>query len=128
MENISIAKTGRTPEIAFDFAANNYLIKGEAYPEDVSVFFDPLMSALNTHFASINKQNVIFRIELVYFNSSSAKMLLRLLTLLDDVAGRGNRVSIVWAYEEGDDNIKELGEEFAEDLRDAKFSLEEVPI
>jgi len=128
MDNISIAKTGRTPEISFDFSTNVYLIKGEAYPEDVTSFFGHLMDSLAEHFNTLSKSAISFRIELIYFNSSSAKMLLRLLTLLDDAAGRGNRVDIVWAYEEGDDNIKELGEELAEDLRDAKFCLEEVPI
>ena len=46
--------------------------------------------------------------------------------VLDELAGRGCRVGIIWAFEEDDDNIKELGEEFAEELRYAKFSLEEI--
>jgi hypothetical protein len=37
-------------------------------------------------------------------------------------------VTIAWVYEAGDDNIKELVEEFAEELNDAKFVLEEIAV
>lgn len=43
MENISIEKTNKTPEVLFDFE-NNYLeIKGISIPEDSESFYRPLM-------------------------------------------------------------------------------------
>lgn len=128
MDEVHIAKTARTPEIAFDFAANDYVIKGEAYPEDVTAFFGPLVDRLKNHLRTLSRRDVALRIELVYFNSSTAKVLLQLFQLLDEAAGRGNRVGITWAFEADDDNIKELGEEFSEELKHAKFLLEEIPI
>lgn len=46
MENIIITPTERTPEIDFDFINGRLSIKGEAYPEDASNFFGPLLIRL----------------------------------------------------------------------------------
>jgi hypothetical protein len=128
MDTIVIAKTARTPEIVFDFSAGTFLIKGEAYPEDVTDFFGPLLDKFKNHFKTLAKQTISFRIELIYFNSSTAKMLMQLFQLLDELGKRGNSVSITWAYEAEDDNLKELGEEFSEEISHAKFTLEELPV
>ena len=42
---------------------------------------------------------------------------------LDEVAKAGNRVTITWTYDEDDDNMQEMGEEFSEDLEHAQFRL-----
>jgi hypothetical protein len=65
---------------------------------------------------------------MIYFNSSTAKIVMELLEALEEAAVSGNQVTITWVYEAGDDNIKELGEEFAEELSEAKFKLEEIAI
>jgi hypothetical protein len=49
-----------------------------------------------------------------------------LMERLEEAAGNGRECLIQWHYAEDDDNIKELGEEFAEDLVSAKFELVEV--
>ena len=43
---------------------------------------------------------------------------------LDEAAGRGAGVDIHWYYDEEDDTMKELGQEFGEDLEHATFHLE----
>jgi hypothetical protein len=46
--------------------------------------------------------------------------------LLEETA-QDNQTTITWAYEEGDDAMQEMGEEFAEDLERAQFVLTEMP-
>jgi formyltetrahydrofolate synthetase len=128
METISIGATTRSPAIEFNFKNNSYVIKGESYPEDVTAFYGPLMEKLEAHVSGLKGATIGFRFELVYFNSSTAKILMRLFELLEAAATRSNQVVITWVYEEGDDNIKELAEEFAEELKKAKFVFEEVPV
>jgi hypothetical protein len=129
VERLAIAATSRSPEISFDFDRNVFAIKGESYPEDVTEFYGPLVEQLTAHFARAPKGGaIVFRFELVYFNSSTAKIILGLFTLLEEAAGRGTQVTITWAYEEGDDNVRELGEEFSEELSRAAFVAQEVPI
>lgn len=126
MNTITIAKTTRSPEINFDFGANRYAIKGESYPEDVSAFYGHLLEKIETHFSTLTGTEISFRFELIYFNSSTAKILMELFELLDEAGKRGNTVTVTWAYEQDDDNVKELGEEFGEDLKHATFTVEEI--
>jgi len=127
MDDILIEGTERAPKVAFEFSANKFAISGESYPEDVTAFYGELIGNLEAHFDSLEGQSVTFSFELIYFNSSTAKVMMRLFEMLDECA-ENNDVSIVWKYEEDDDNMQELGEEFSEDLENASFKLEEIPI
>ena len=124
MNNIQIEATERSPEIEFNFADNIFSIRGESYPENVSEFFGEIMQRFNTHVSSLEDANVTFNFELIYFNSSTAKVLMGLFDQLDQIAKNGNKVIINWCYEEDDDNMEELGEEFGEDLEFAKFNMQ----
>lgn len=126
MENIKIAATDRSPEIDFDFENNVYLVKGESYPEDVTAFFGPVMGQLEERLGGLDGASVRFTFELIYFNSSTAKVLMSLFDALDDTAKRGNDVVVTWVFEAGDDNMEEMGEEFGEDLEVAKFETKVI--
>jgi hypothetical protein len=128
MDLINIAKTARTPQIDFNFSSNHFVIAGESYPEDVSAFYGPLLEKLSDFLDKLTSAEVSFRFELIYFNSSTAKVVMELFEALEEAATSGNQVAITWVYEAGDDNIKELGEEFAEELTNASFILEETAI
>lgn len=128
MESIKIEATERAPAIEFDFARNTFLIKGESYPEDVTEFFGPIMERLEGHLRGQSGASIDFIFELIYFNSSSAKVLMSLFDMLEEVAEEGNQVVVTWCYEEDDDNMQELGEEFGEDLEKATFNLKELPL
>ena len=128
MGPIKVEASERTPEIDFDFAANKFAIRGESYPEDVSAFYGEILDKLEDHLGDLSAGDVEFHFELIYFNSSTAKVLMSLFETLDECAENGAAVKIVWNYEEDDDNMQELGEEFAEDLAHASFELREVPI
>ena len=128
MENINIEATERSPEIDFNFGANTFVVRGESYPEDVNGFFGPIMEQLETHLEGLDGADVQFRFELIYFNSSTAKILMSLFDMLDEAADSGNKVVVEWCYEEEDDNMQELGEEYGEDLENAEFVLKEMSI
>ena len=121
MENIKIEATDRSPEIDFDFESNKFLVKGESYPEDVTAFFGSVIGQLEEHLADLDGASIHFTFELIYFNSSTAKVLMRLFDTLEETAKNGNDVLVTWVYEQGDDNMEEMGEEFGEDLESARF-------
>jgi len=126
MENIKIEATERSPQVDFDFSKNVFFLGGESYPEDVPSFFGPPISQLEEHLESQDGAKVEFNFELIYFNSSSAKVLMELFEMLDEAAENGNDVVVNWAYDEDDDNMEELGEEFGEDLEHATFNLKKI--
>ena len=128
MSNIELEATERTPKVVFDFTEGKFLISGESYPEDVSQFYGPLMESLEAYFSALKDSEVTFTFAFVYFNSSTAKIVMGLFDLLDDAAASGNNVTVTWEYEEEDDNMEELGEEFGEDLEHASFVKNAVSI
>ena len=128
MRNLSIPASARTPAIDFDFGKNHLKLSGESYPEDVTEFYKPLFSTLDAYLAELGPgRSCRFDFELVYINSSSAKALMMLMDKLDAAASNGATVDVYWFYDEEDDTMQELGEEFGEDLENAKFHLEKMP-
>ena len=122
MENIKIEATERTPEIDFNFNEGVFSIKNESYPEDVAEFYGPVIDPLKAWLDSQEGSDIVFNFELIYFNSSSAKVLMDLFDMLDEAAEK-NKVTVNWIYDEEDDNMEELGEDFGEDLEEATFNM-----
>ena len=122
MENLEIQSTERTPRIFFDYDNHHFEISGEAYPENSDEFFRPVMDALQEYIASGASDKISFLFKLIYFNSSSARVLMKLFELLDEAA-ESRSVEIEWHYHEEDDTMEEFGEEFAEDMENASFQL-----
>ncbi|MBK1648757.1 DUF1987 domain-containing protein [Rhabdochromatium marinum] len=123
MDHVRIEATERTPEVYFDFNGHYFSLRGEAYPEDTNAFFGPLMNQLEDYFQTLDEATITFEFELIYFNSSTAKVLMMLFELLDATAARNNAVKVHWIYEADDDNMEVLGEEYGEDLEHVDFSL-----
>ncbi len=123
MENFFVAKTERSPEVNFDFSAGILALRGESYPEDASLVFGPIFAALETFFAETRDGNVRLDVELIYFNSSSAKALMNMFLLLDKAAANGVSLVVNWRYAAEDDTMKEFGEDFSEDLEHVAFHL-----
>lgn len=126
MENLTIPATGRSPEVAFDFGAGHLRLKGESYPDDVAAFYGPILTALRSWLAHPGTHPVRFDMELIYFNSSSAKALMNVFQMLESAAKQGRPVTVNWFFEEGDDAMQELGEDFSLDLRHVEFLLKVV--
>jgi hypothetical protein len=126
-DKLNIEPTSRTPAVAFDFVENHLRISGESYPEDVTEFYGPVFSALDTYLGKLGKGICRFDFELIYLNSSSAKAVMLLMDKLEAAAKKGAAVDVYWFYDKEDDTMQELGEEFGEDLENAAFHLEKMP-
>ena len=124
MQIISIAASERAPEVEFNFAEGVLKLKGESYPEDVASFYGPLLTALDKWLSGLEAgASVRLDIELVYFNSSSAKALMNLLLMLEKAGGAGKKVEVNWYFNSDDDTMQEFGEDFSEDLEHVQFNL-----
>jgi hypothetical protein len=126
MQNLDIPATTRTPAVSFDFAQHHLKIRGESYPEDVTEFYGPVFTALDAYLGGLGQGKCRFDFELIYLNSSSAKAIMMLMDKLDLAASKGATVDVYWHYDKEDDTMQELGEEFGEDLENAKFHLEKM--
>jgi len=108
MENLYIESTLNTPSIKIDVFEKTFEITGVSLPENAFDFYDSLMNHIDN--INLNEFDLIF--DLQYSNSSSTKNILLLIKKCVDLY---KDVNIIWKYEDDDDNIKEMGE----DLQDA---------
>jgi len=120
MDPLRIEATVDTPLIVLDSASNIFEISGKSYPEDTREFFGPVLSWIDLYSASPNAQTV-FIFKLKYFNSSSYKPLFDILNKLAEINKKNQGVKVEWHYKEGDSDIHEAGEEFA-DLVEIAFT------
>ena len=128
MEDRFIAATDREPEVALHFSKRYISLKGEAYPEDAAAFWGPIINALKNYLTLDAQAGLTLDIELLYFNSSSAKALMNILNALDEAAQQGGDFCINWYCQEEDETIQEFGEEFSESLQYATFKIETLTI
>ena len=124
MDNWKLEATKFTPQVNFDVANNTLELKGESYPENLPEFAEPLFSQLEEYLAQLKTQVFMVNLDLLYFNSSSSKMLLNLFGRLEEeVAEKGKNIIVNWVYDADNDVAQEYGEEFQEDLNKLTFNL-----
>lgn len=126
MGRLTIPATPRSPAIDFDFAAGLLRMNGESYPDDVATLFGPVIAALRDHLAEPSETPLRLEIELVYFNSSSAKVLMNVFQMLEAAARQGRPITVDWYYDAEDETMREFGEDFSEDLEHVSFNLREA--
>ena len=106
---ILIDKTTDCPYV--NFSEQGLLeIEGRSITEDVFSFWQPLVDWIEQYIkAPAELTKVIIFLE--YTNSSSNKYLSEIMKQLDTCASNGNKVEVVWKYEEDDESILMLGED-----------------
>lgn len=125
MQTLRIAKTGATLEVDFNPLGGTMSLTGESYPENALAFFAPVLDWAEHYCETLGSGSRLqVEMDIVYFNSSSSKALMRLFEILDAAAWAGADVHIVWRYHEENEMAQECGEEFAEELGAARFVME----
>lgn len=119
MNTIYVEGTDLTPLISLTPEGESR-IEGKAIPENPVKFFKPLFAWAE----SIVADEVSLSINLVYFNTSVSKHLMDFFRKLEDNSNIKN-ISILWHYEEGDDEIYESGEIYQELLERTNFNFVE---
>jgi hypothetical protein len=110
MDRLEHPATDKTPYVLFDPARGVLEMRGCSIHENADRFFGPLIDTLEAYILSPAARTHA-RIALTYFNSSSAKYMLDLLKVLDDLHARGDRVEVEWLHEAGDLDMQEAGED-----------------
>lgn len=120
---LMIEATRSTPHVHFDPDTGVLRMRGEAYPENAMLFYQPVLEWLSAYLHKEEQTPIVMELELVYFNSSSSKILLDIFDALDLAAGRGRQVRVNWRYHEENETAEECGEEFKEDILHLTFNL-----
>lgn len=112
MEALRIQATVKTPEVLFDPANNVFEIKGKSIPDNAEEFYQDILNWFDDYVANPLNETVL-KIDLEYFNISSSKRLLFLLYKLNEIADSSNDVKVDWYYNEADEDMFEVGQDYA---------------
>ncbi len=122
MEKLFIEKTTTTPEIHLSPEDNTFHIRGKSSPEDVRALYYPVIEWFSSLCVEIlekskytysSEKPLIFKVDLEYFNSSSAKFLYDIFLELKKLTTTGIPVIVEWHFDEGDNDLKEAGFDIA---------------
>ena len=122
MENLFIEATELTPKVDFDLTTGVLEISGVSRPEDVLVFFDLPLDWIQTLNIALSEDSSLANqlpplkllFNMTYYNTSSSKYLIQVLKSIKTVMDYGVTLSVEWHYEEGDEKMREDGEDLAE--------------
>ena len=123
MENLIIEATKSSPAIRFYATSHLLEIIGESYPENAAKFYAPMFSWLEEYLETLSDASILVNLEIVYFNSSSSKVLMNFFDMLEEAAAAGRSIIVNWRYHEENETALECGEEFMEDLEAVTFKL-----
>lgn len=112
MRKINIEATAVSPQVTFDLERNNFSIIGKSVVTEADTFYLPLIDWLEGALTGFSKR-VDFVFDLEYFNIFSSKRILFILYKLSDLKKNGLDVNVIWHFSIEDDDMKEVGEDFA---------------
>lgn len=109
MENFIRSSSTKTPEIEFR-VDGHFKISGNSYMENPVKFYSELLEWVE-EFLTENTSPVYLDVYLIYINTSSTKIILKLMNLIN--ATSKSELKVTWKYQIDDDQMLELGKDFA---------------
>jgi hypothetical protein len=103
MDILIIKPTKTTPYVCFDPFSGNYEISGKSFSGDPNKIFDSIFEWLNNNISCLSHK-VELNIKLNYFNSSSIRLILKMLKLLEEQYKSGKEIEIIWYVNDDDDD------------------------
>lgn len=114
MDNLNIEGTRSTPSIRTDWEAGIVDMRGDSYPENSFELFSPLLAWIDAYLRDAGR-TLTLNLHLLYLNTSSVKAMMDVFDLLEEAHRGGHPVEVNWYYDEQNERVAELAEEFKED-------------
>jgi hypothetical protein len=114
MKNFAIAGTQSTPSIEANWESGVLSMQGDSYPENSYEMFSQVIDWISDYLAS-SDQPLDMQLQLLYLNTSSIKALMDIFDLLEEAHQSQRAVSVTWSYDQRNERVAQLAEEFKED-------------
>lgn len=108
-----IESSEETPEIILDKKSNTFSFKGKSLPENPIAFYNPVLEWLDKYSIDPNPETYV-DFMMMYFNTSSSKIILNIMKRLEIIRKSGHKVEINWVFKEDDEEMLEAGEIYSE--------------
>jgi hypothetical protein len=111
MESLIIPEGQSTPYVHFDTSKGKFEIIGTSLPEDVLGFYSPIFKWIEQYIHQPCPETE-FHIKLSYFNSSSSKAILDILSMLEALTDMNVKINVIWHYLDLDEDMLHTGKEY----------------
>jgi len=125
VSKLQIDSSELTPRILLDAGLGKIEIEGVAIPEDTHKFFAPLLQWID-EYSKQPRPKTIASFNITYCNTSSSMYIAEMLRRLRKINQAGYEVSVNWYYEEDDEDMRLLGEDFRR-ISQLHFSIIPIP-
>jgi hypothetical protein len=112
MRNLYIESKANTPEVSFNFQTGELRLNGRSIISDAEEFYNPVLSWLE-EYSKEPAKNTLLKIDLQSFNIASSKRILFILYKMNELLEDGCKVKIQWHYSENEDEMYEVGQDYA---------------
>lgn len=116
MEKIVLEPTNETPKVLLDRENSVFEFSGNSLPEDVVSFYTPILNWFDQYAVSPNNRTEL-KFNLEYYNTSSSKMILKILEIFKNIHRKGFEVEVHWHFMEDDEDMIEAGEDYSENIK-----------
>lgn len=99
-----------SPEIDFNAKTGELTITGKSLPDDAIEFYHHAIAWVKKY-AEAPCAVTTFSLQITYMNSASAKRIIEILEILDEIKAGGNEVKVLWVYSSDDEDALEEGNE-----------------
>ncbi|MBC7412286.1 MAG: DUF1987 family protein, partial [Bacteroidia bacterium] len=111
LQTIDINETTQLPRVVLNAEKGYALFQGNSFASNAYEFYVPIFNWLETY-TQLPKPTTILEFKLEYINSSSSKSISKILSIIKTLLDNSD-VKVKWYYKIDDDDIKEMGEEYA---------------
>ncbi len=111
MKRLEIPASNNTPHILLDADANVLLIEGKSFPEDSKEFYREVIEWMD-ELKTTQPKELKICFNLFYLSSSSIISVKQFLMKTVELSNAGTKTTIVWSFDEDDDDIKKTGEDY----------------
>jgi len=128
IKNIFIEKTAKTPQVDFNQLTGDLILYGRSIPENAAKVYEPLLAWVNDYIKS-PRQTTNLRLNLEYFNTSSAIWLARMVSALGKISEEDS-VLIIHLYFDIEDfesmdmeELKDMVGKLVDNIGEIKISI-----
>lgn len=116
MKDLIINAEKDTLKVTCHYETGLIKLEGVSYPADAAEFFNPIFEWLELYIEQVSGA-IVMNLFINYLNTSSTKCLFDIIDRMEEYHNDGNKAQVNWYYEKNDEDIKEIGLEFQEDMQ-----------
>lgn len=123
MNKLVIQEDKNTPNVILDPENSTFKFFGKSFPENSKKFYQPVIEWLEKN-APPSGSAIEFSFYFYYLSSSSVIAVLEILKRISKWREEGVSIKINWNYDEDDEEIKRIGEDY---MKIVEFPFNFVP-